>query len=66
MSNDEVTDLSSSEVTFGTKLFTTESPASNDYYSIDDPIDALFTDPTNASVTSVLYFRLPKHNFSGL
>ena len=64
VSNDEVTDLTNSEVTFGTKLFTTESTASNDYYSIDDPMDALFTDSTGA--TSVLYFRLPKPNFSGL
>ena len=63
VTNDEANELENSETTFGTKLFTSEVADPNDYYSIDDPMDASFT---FGGETTTRYFPLPKAGFSGL
>ncbi|CAI2362570.1 unnamed protein product [Moneuplotes crassus] len=60
VTNDEVNDLDSSDVTFGTKLFTIDETPTNNYYSIGDPLFAIYQDQGNAR-----HFRLPKPGFSG-
>jgi len=60
VTNNEINDLDISDVTFGTKLFTIEAQPANNYYSIGDPLFALYTSQTLAR-----NFRLPKPTFSG-
>lgn len=63
VTTDEVSTADNNDVTFATKMFTSKQTASNNYYSINDPLYGLYT--VN-SQTSVMYFPLPKPNFSGI
>lgn len=63
VSNDEANVIENKDVTFGSKLFTLKQNPTRNYYSIGEPLHALFT---VGGQTSVGNLPLPKPNLSGL
>lgn len=63
VSSNEVNIMDNSDTTFGSKLFTTAQNEADDYYSIGEPIEALYT---VGGQTIVKNFPLPKPNLSGI